>query len=67
MASMNPHDSQVLRNLASALRQAQEQGDPRPRSPITDQDILRAMLGKPWNTRRADQPEALPQPVRKAG
>jgi hypothetical protein len=51
----------MLRNLAAALREVEKQADSRPKlPPVTDEDILRAMLGKPWNTRRAE-------PVRKAG
>ena len=61
MAAVNPNDSQMMRNLASALREAQKQTEQRPTlPPITDEDILRAMLGKPWKT-RSDKP------VRKAG
>lgn len=61
MASVNPNDPQLLRNLASALREVEKQTDQRPKLPaVTDEDILRAMLGKP---RTADGPK----PVRKAG
>lgn len=61
MANLNSNDPQLLRNLASALREAEKQSDQRPRLPaVTDEDILRAMLGKP---RRTDGPK----PVRKAG
>lgn len=55
------NDPQMLRNLASALRDAGKQAEQLPKLPAaTDEDILRAMLGKPWGTRPA-------QPVRKAG
>ena len=55
------NDARMVRSLAAALRDAQKQGDSRPKlPPVTDEDILRAMLGKPWNTPRAE-------PVRKAG
>jgi hypothetical protein len=61
MASVNPNDPQLLRNLASALREVEKQTDQRPKLPtVTDEDILRAMLGKP---RTADRTT----PVRKAG
>ena len=61
MATANSNDPNMLRNLAAALRNAEKQADPRPRLPaVTDEDILRAMLGKPWNTHRTE-------PVRKAG
>lgn len=63
MAS-NPHDgTQMLRNLASALREQQKQSPDGTKLPTaTDQDILRAMLGKRWGKPAADQ-----TPVRKAG
>jgi len=55
------NDPRMLRNLAAALREVEKQADARPKlPPVTDEDILRAMLGKPWNTRRTE-------PVRKAG
>jgi hypothetical protein len=39
------------RNLASALRQQHAAIATEPKAPApTDQDILRAMLGKPWKT-----------------
>lgn len=61
MPAEQSNDPRMLRNLAAALREAEKQGDNKPRLPqVTDEDILRAMLGKPWNTRRAE-------PVRKAG
>ena|SRR5665213_3392807 len=40
-----------LRNLASALREQHSMIPTEPKAPSpTDQDILRAMLGKPWKT-----------------
>lgn len=55
------NDPRMLRNLAAALRDVEKQGDLKPKLPqVTDEDILRAMLGKPWNTRRSE-------PVGKAG
>ena len=55
------NDPRMLRHLAAALREAQKQGDSTPRlPPVTDEDILRAMLGKPRNVRP-------PEPARKAG
>jgi hypothetical protein len=61
MGSPNPNDPQLLRNLASALREVEKQTDRRPKLPtVTDEDILRAMLGKPRTTDRTT-------PVRKAG
>ena len=55
------NDPRMLRNLATALREVEKQADAKPKlSSVTDQDILRAMLGKPWNAPRAE-------PVRKAG
>jgi hypothetical protein len=63
MASNSNDGSQLLRNLASALREQQKHSPELPKLPTaTDQDILRAMLGKTWGTRPADQ-----TPVRKAG
>ena len=63
MAS-NPHDgTQMLRNLASALREQQNQSPDSVKLPAaTDQDILRAMLGKRWGKPTGEQPL-----VRKAG
>jgi hypothetical protein len=57
---------QTLRNLASALRDqhAQLSGEPKLPAP-TDQDILRAMLGKPWKTNGGEESQRAP--VRKAG
>lgn len=60
----NPNDgSQMLRNLASALREQQRQSPDGAKLPTaTDQDILRAMLGKRWGKPTGEQ-----TPVRKAG
>jgi len=57
---------QTLRNLASALREQHTQlsGEPKLAAP-TDQDILRAMLGKPWKTSGGEGSQSAP--VRKAG
>ena len=49
-----------LKNLANLLRECEAQPPKRPC--VTDQHILRAMLGKPWGL-----PESAPQDVRKAG
>jgi hypothetical protein len=57
---------QTLRNLASALRDQHHQLSTEPRLPApTDQDILRAMLGKPFGS--ADAKAAQAPPARKAG
>jgi hypothetical protein len=54
-----------LRNLASALRDTHRQLDGSPKLPLpTDQDILRAMLGKPFRPTTADTQSP---PARKAG
>jgi hypothetical protein len=61
MSAEQSNDPRMLRNLAAALHEVGKQGDSKPKlAEVTDEDILRAMLGKPWNTRRAE-------PVRKAG
>lgn len=55
-----------LRNLASALDDAQRQLENGPKLPLpTDQDILRAMLGKPFRPNPADGTQT--PPARKAG
>lgn len=54
---------QMLQNLATALRQQQNSShDASKRPAATDQDILRAMLGKRWETRPVEATE-----LRKAG
>ncbi|HSZ59719.1 MAG TPA: hypothetical protein VK797_29010 [Tepidisphaeraceae bacterium] len=62
--STNPNDgAQLLRNLTSALREQQKQSPDAPKLPTaTDQDILRAMLGKRWGKPTGEQ-----SPMRKAG
>jgi hypothetical protein len=62
LMAANPNDeSQLLRNLASALHEQQKHSpDAAKRQTATDQDILRAMLGKTWGTTEQT-------PVRKAG
>ena len=55
-----------LRNLASALNDAHRQLENGPKLPLpTDQDILRAMLGKPFRSNPADATQT--PPARKAG
>jgi hypothetical protein len=55
-----------LRNLASALRDTHHQLENGPKLPLpTDQDILRAMLGKPFRPNAADATQT--PPARKAG
>jgi hypothetical protein len=56
--------TQMMRNLASALRDSQphESESPDAPKPATDQDILRAMLGKTWGSR-----DVQAMPIRKAG
>ena len=55
-----------LRNLASALHDAHRQLESGPKLPLpTDQDILRAMLGKPF--RKSAVEAAQTPPARKAG
>jgi hypothetical protein len=61
----NPTDgAEMLRNFASALRaqQPHESQSPDAPKPPTDQDILRAMLGKIWGKRDIEA-----TPIRKAG
>ena len=61
MPAEQSNDPRMLRNLAAALREVEKQTDSKPRPPqVTDEDILRAMLGKPWNTRNSEA-------IRKAG
>jgi hypothetical protein len=63
MTQNSKEGTQMLRNLASALRQQEKHSPDAPKLPAaTDQDILRAMLGKRWG---AGNVEATP--VRKAG
>jgi hypothetical protein len=63
MATNQSDNIQSLRNLAGVLRDQHRQISNEPRLPSpTDQDILRAMLGKPWKTSAAEA-----QPARKAG
>lgn len=60
MAADQSFDKEPLKKLAELLRECQAH---MPKSPqVTDQHILRAMLGKPWSPQ-----ESLPQEVRKAG
>jgi hypothetical protein len=59
--SQDPIGSQAaLKNLADLLRESQPE-TPKPPA-VTDQHILKAMLGKPWGIG-----ETLPQNARKAG
>ena len=60
MSEDQPRDPEPLKNLANLLRECEAQPPKRPC--VTDQHILRAMLGKPWGV-----PESAPQDVRKAG
>lgn len=60
MSQEQPFNDEPLKKLAELLRECQAQ---MPQAPaVTDQHILRAMLGKPWGL-----PEGAPQEVRKAG
>ena len=55
-----------LRNLAGALRDTHHQLGSEPKLPLpTDQDILRAMLGKPFRSAQAEATQT--PPARKAG
>jgi hypothetical protein len=57
---------QSLRNLAGALRDTHRQLENGPKLPLpTDQDILRAMLGKPFRSAAGEATQA--PPARKAG
>ena len=59
--SQNPSpDHQMLQNLAHVLYEQRKQELKQPA--VTDQHILRAMLGKPWNPEAAE-----PAQTRKAG
>ena len=63
MANNQTDTIQTLRNLTGVLRDQHRSLSNEPKLPTpTDQDILRAMLGKPWKTSAADA-----QPARKAG
>jgi len=63
MANNQSDNTHKLRNLAGVLRDQHRHLSNEPKLPTpTDQDILRAMLGKPWRT-----PAAESQPARKAG
>ena len=63
MAQNHPDGTQLLRNLASALHEQQKQSpDARKLPAATDQDILRAMLGKRWGVQQIQS-----APIRKAG
>jgi hypothetical protein len=53
-------DKEMLENFAQALQEVRPADKRVP--PVTDQDILRAMLGKPFNAGDAE-----PLPIRKAG
>lgn len=60
MPQDQPGNIEALKNLANLLRESQPET---PKSPaVTDQHILKAMLGKPWGIG-----ETLPQDARKAG
>lgn len=60
MADAKSDDRQMLRNLAHVLHEQRKRELERPA--VTDQHILRAMLGKPLHT-----PDAPPVQPRKAG
>jgi hypothetical protein len=60
MSQDHPGNYDALKHLADSLRESQPEA---PKAPaVTDQHILRAMLGKPWGIS-----DPLPQDVRKAG
>jgi hypothetical protein len=66
MANNQTGNVQAMRNLANALRDQHRRLDGEPRLPgPTDQDILRAMLGKPFKTATVELSKAAP--ARKAG
>ena len=66
MADNQFANAQSLRKLTAALREQHSQLGQEPKRPApTDQDILRAMLGKPWRTNAADSAQT--PPARKAG
>jgi len=66
MADTQFSSPKSLRNLASALRDTHRQLETGPKLPLpTDQDILRAMLGKPFRSNAADATQT--PPARKAG
>lgn len=66
MADTQFGGGQKLRNLAGALREQHRQLDTEPKLPApTDQDILRAMLGKPFRSTPAEATQT--PPARKAG
>jgi len=55
-----------LRHLAGALRETHRQIESEPKLPLpTDQDILRAMLGKPFRSTPVEATQT--PPTRKAG
>ena len=63
MTQNSKDGTQMLRNLASALwEQEKHSPDTRKLPMATDQDILRAMLGKRWGAANVES-----NPVRKAG
>lgn len=60
MSQEQPFNDEPLKKLAELLRECQAH---MPKAPaVTDQHILRAMLGKPWGLKSGE-----PQEVRKAG
>ena len=66
MANTQTGNIQAMRNLANALRDQHRQLGSEPKLPApTDQDILRAMLGKPFKTASIATTETAP--ARKAG
>ena len=66
MADNQFKNAQSLRKLAGTLQEQHCQFSEEPKRPApTDQDILRAMLGKPWRTNPADSTQS--PPARKAG
>lgn len=60
MSQSDAGDLEPLKNLANLLRECEAQPSDKPA--VTDQHILRAMLGKPWGL-----PQSAPRDVRKAG
>lgn len=60
MSQEQPFNDEPLKKLAELLRECQAL---MPKAPaVTDQHILRAMLGKPWGL-----PEGASEQIRKAG
>jgi hypothetical protein len=60
MAADHPGDEQIWQNLAQVMNEHRRLAQKAPL--VTDQDILRAMLGKPWSPQNPE-----PASARKAG